>query len=428
MLSTLLFAVSLASTPAHTLPPPQAAPQASPAATITVEQAVATVLARSPRRQSAQAKRDAAQTAAESSGTWPNPVVEIRSENWTFGSWSWAPPPDPGAPPGVDFFAVLMQPVELAGQRGKRIAIAQAERAAADAAMAQTDRALVMEAVRLFMDAVRSREWLRALDSNREGLDTLLRAMTSRVREGYTAEADLAKFQAESARVQTQLLRARLELARSLAHLGSLMQEPIPLRAEQLQEPALGPVPEGDPATLAAQAAARSPEVLAARARSARAEQALSLEHARRVPDLNVAGGYKRTAGVDTAVAGILIAIPLFDRNKPAVAIAAGERAAALSDVAAAESRALADARVVFDAAATLGERAARVDDELLRPADVVRTAARSAFREGATDILVLVDAERVYVDARREAVQLKLDAIAAALEARLLLGEEIVK
>ena len=103
---------------------------------------------------------------------------------------------------------------------------------------------------------MRSREWLRALDSNREGLDTLLRAMTSRVREGYAAEADLAKFQAESARVQTQLLRARLELARSLAQLGSLMQEPVPLRAEQLAEPALRPIPTGDPAALAAQAAA----------------------------------------------------------------------------------------------------------------------------------------------------------------------------
>jgi cobalt-zinc-cadmium efflux system outer membrane protein len=422
MLSGLLIAVSLAAAPA---PPPQTAP-AGPQDAVTLEQAVSAVLARSPRRQSAQAKRDAAQEAAESAGTWPNPTIEVRSENWTFGSWAWTPVPEPGSPPGLDFFTVLTQPIELAGQRGKRIAIAHAERAAAEAAMAQTDRALVMDTVRLFMDAVRSREWLRALDSNREGLETLLRTMTSRVREGYAAEADLAKFQAESARVQTQLLRARLDLARSLAQLTSLMQAPVPLRAEQLAEPVLRPIPAGDPAELAAKAAASSPEVLAAKARSARAAQALSLERARRVPDLNVAGGYKRTAGADTAVAGLMIALPLFDRNKQAVALAAGDHAAALSDVAAVEGRALADALVVFDAAAVLVDRAARVDDELLKPAELVRTAARSAFREGATDILVLVDAERVYVDARREAVQLKLDAIAAALEARLLLGEEI--
>jgi cobalt-zinc-cadmium efflux system outer membrane protein len=422
MLSPLLVAVALAASPA-----PQAVPAGSPA-TLTVEQAVSAVLARSPSRQSAQAKRDAAQKAAESAGAWPNPSIEIRSENWTFGSWAWTPHPEPGSPPGLDFFGVLTQPVELGGQRGKRRGMADAERAAAEAAVAQTDRLLTMETVRLFMDAVRSREWLRALDSNREGLDTLLKAMAARVREGYAAEADLAKFQAESARVQTQLLRARLDLARSLTQLGSLMQAPVPLRAEELAEPVLRPVPAGDPAVLAARAAATSPDVLAAKARSVRAAQALSLERARRVPDLNVAGGYKRTAGADTAVAGLMVAIPLFDRNRQAVAIAAGDQAAALSDLAAAEARAMADARVVFDAAATLGERASRVDDELLRPAEMVRTAARSAFREGATDILLLVDAERVYVDARREAVQLKLDAIAAVLEARLLLGEEIVR
>ena len=424
MLSGLLIAVSLAAAPA---PPPQTAP-AGPQDAVTLEHAVSTVLARSPRRQSAQAKRDAAQEAADSAGAWPNPTIEVRSENWTFGSWAWTPMPDPGSPPGLDFFTVLTQPIELAGQRGKRIGIAQSERAAAEAAMAQTDRALVMDTVRLYLDAVRSREWLRALDSNREGLETLLRTMGSRVREGYAAEADLAKFRAESARVQTQLLRARLDLARSLSQLSSLMQAPVQLRADQLAEPVLRTLPSGDPAELAARAAAGSPEVLAAKARSARAAQALALERARRIPDLNVAGGYKRTAGADTAVAGLMFAIPVFDRNKQAVALAAGERAAAQSDAAAVEARALADARVVFEAAATLAERAARVDDELLRPADVVRTAARSAFREGATDILLLVDAERVYVDARREAVQLKLDAIAAALEARLLLGEEIVR
>ncbi|NTV84554.1 MAG: SDR family NAD(P)-dependent oxidoreductase, partial [Bacteroidales bacterium] len=57
----------------------------------TVEQAVKTVLDRAPSRQSAQAKRDAAKRAAESAGSWPNPAVEVRSENWTFGSWTWTP-------------------------------------------------------------------------------------------------------------------------------------------------------------------------------------------------------------------------------------------------------------------------------------------------------------------------------------------------
>jgi cobalt-zinc-cadmium efflux system outer membrane protein len=421
MITTLLFAISLAA------PPPQASPAGS-APPITVEEAAARVLAKAPGRQAAAARADAARAAARASGRLPNPTAEVRAENWTLSSWAWTPRPDPAAKPGVDFFAVLTQPVEIGGQRGQRMNIAAAEQAVAEAELAGATRALVMETVRLFMTAVQHREWVRALDSNREGLDALLRSMQSRVREGYAAEADLAKFQAESARVHIQLLRARLELSRSLARLAALMQEPAPLLPDQLVEPPLRPAPAGSPADLAGQAADRSPEVLAARARSARAAHELAMERARRAPDLQVAGGYKRTAGFDTAVAGVFVAIPLFDHNTQGIALAAGERAASQAEVAAAEARALADARLVFDAAALLGARAAHIDDELLAPADMVRTAARSAFREGSTDILMLVDAERVYVEARLEAVQVKLDAAAAALEARLLLGEEIVR
>jgi outer membrane protein TolC len=64
----------------------------------------------------------------------------------------------------------------------------------------------------------------------------------------------------------------------------------------------------------------------------------------------------------------------------------------------------------------------------MLRPAEVVRNAARAAFNEGAANILSLVDAERVYLEAQREALQVKLDALAAGIETRLLLGEEILR
>jgi outer membrane protein, heavy metal efflux system len=423
MLSVLLITVTVAACeqPPQVSPPPVSQP-------VTIEQAVSAVLDRSPGLKAAQARADAAKESARHAGAIPNPTVEVRSENWTFGAWDWTPRPTPDAPPSLDFFTVVTQPIEIGGQRGKRAAIGAAERDAADAALAAARRMLVLDTIRLYVDALRSREWLRALDSNREGLDTLLKAMTARVREGYTAQADLAKFQAESARVETQRLRARLDLGRSLSLLASLMQEPVAITADRLAEPALRPALTGDPSGLAAQAAARSPEVLAAKARAARARDELDLERARRVPDLNVSGGYKRTAGTDTAVVGVLMSIPIFDRHSRAIATASGTRHAADFELAAIEARARADALVVFDAAVTLGERAARVDADLLAPADLVRTAARTAFREGATDILMLVDAERVYVDARREAVQLKLDAIAAALEARLLLGEEIVR
>jgi outer membrane protein TolC len=76
--------------------------------------------------------------------------------------------------------------------------------------------------------------------------------------------------------------------------------------------------------------------------------------------------------------------------------------------------------------AAALAERALRTERELLVPVDVARQAARASFREGGGDVLRLVDAERVYIEAHRDGLDLKLDAIFATIRARLALGQEI--
>ena len=44
---------------------------------------------------------------------------------------------------------------------------------------------------------------------------------------------------------------------------------------------------------------------------------------------------------------------------------------------------------------------------------------------EGATDVLKLVDAERIYADVRREALSLAIDAYVAAIEARFAIAQE---
>jgi outer membrane protein, heavy metal efflux system len=401
---------------------------AQPPTALTLEQALARVASQSPQRRGAAAMVEGAKTAARFAGAWPNPAIDVRAENWTFGSWKWSPSTDPSAPPSLDAFVVLSQPVELGGKRAARQAIGDADLRAAEAALAQVERSIALQTTRLFLDVVSGRETLKALEQNRDELTALQRAMGARVREGMAAASDLAKFQAETARLETQTLRTRIELNRSVNLLGALLRTDVPLVAEQLVEPAPVVPPDGDVAALVARAIERSPDVKAAIAREARATHALALEKARRVPDTTFSGGYKRTAGFDSGVLGVTLPLPLFDRNQRGVAVATGESRAAAQERLGVEARVAADVRTSLEAARLLDARARRVDGELLRPAEVVRVAARSAFREGAADILSLVDAERVFLDARREALLIRLDALAAAIEARVILGEEIVR
>ncbi len=393
-------------------PPPDLPP-------LTLSEAVA-LARRSTPLEAARARADGADTAWRLSGRLPNPAVEFRAENWTFRGI-----PRPPAGPGLDLFATVTETVELAGKRGHRRDLAGADATVARTDLQRLDRQLTLETVRTYLDALRARGLIDALTTHRDSLDALVTILSKRVTEGAAAESGLLKFKAEAARVDTQLARTRMALDRSLASLGAIVGLSHPVAAARLVEPAPMSPPEGDAEALAHAAVDTYPDVLAARARLARAQQALRLERARRIPDPAFTGGYKRTDGDNTVVAAIILPLPLFDRNGLSIALAESEERAARLQLEAFTLRATADVGATVRMAQALAVRAARIDADLLEPAGTVRTSARTAFEEGAADLLTLVDAERVYADARREALELKLDAFLSAVESRLALGQE---
>lgn len=425
MLTSILLVLGLAAVPGQAGPP---ASGPSPSGTLSLDGAIAAARRSSDVRRAAVERADGARAAARFAGRWANPEVEVRAENLVGSGWHWSPPFDPGRAPAIDAFALVNQPLEFGGRRRARRALAEADAASASAALAQVERGVVLETVRVYLDALRARETLAALDTHLESFAGHERAMAARVGEGVAAEADLAKFQAEAGRLRALQARTRIEMNRGLALLGALVGEAAPVAPSRLREPAAWPAlppPAGRALTLDLR---RAPDLLEAQALEARAARALEVERSRRSPDVVISGGYKRTAGFDSAVLGAVVAVPLFDRNQAAVAAAGGEARAAARERAAIERRVAAVAQAAMEAAQLLEERARRADEEVLRPAETVRNAARAAFREGSSNILNLVDAERVYLEARREALQVKLDALAAGIEARVLLGEEVVR
>jgi outer membrane protein TolC len=123
----------------------------------------------------------------------------------------------------------------------------------------------------------------------------------------------------------------------------------------------------------------------------------------------------------------VSVVLPLFDRNEVSVARTLAAERAAAAEREVLVYRLTNDAEALIDAADTLTERARMAAKELLEPAEEVRRAARASFREGAADVLRLIDAERVYADVRRAAIELRLDALLTTLEARFAVGEETI-
>ncbi len=403
----MLVVLALASSLLAASPPPQ----------LTLAQAVTQARTTSPLRGAPQTLVQGLGEAEALAGRLLNPLIDVRVENFSLGGRSTLP---------NDVFAVVSQPFELGGKRGLRLDIAGAELDVARAGLQTTDWQIALRTTHLYIQGLKARGLLETLTTNRESLTALIDTMRRRVNEGMAAEADLLKFETESARMDIDILRAAVDLQRSLSSLTYVIGASAPIEASQLVEPPPIAPPSLDTATLTS-AVARHPELRLATARVQRSQQIAALERARRIPDPVVTAGYKRTAGFDTAVAGVTMSVPLFDSNGSASARAGGEARAAAVERDALASRLASDAAALIATAQALSNRSSRAARELLEPADVVRNAARASFQEGSTDVLRLIDAERVHSDVRRAALELRLEALVAAIEARFAIGEETI-
>ena len=322
-----------------------------------------------------------------------------------------------------DGFVWFTQPLDIGARRSTRIAAARSSR---DFLARQVDaerRVVDLDLVDTYLGVVRARQASELLAAHERALDEVVRLVERRVGEGVAAEGDLRKLEAERGR--TRIARVRLELdqhqhALKLGFLTGLTDGSI---GERVRMPPAPPVAVADIEA----AVERRADVLAAAARVDERRTAAAAERALGSTAIAAMGGYKRTAGFNTGTAGVSIDLPIGLRNAPARLRAEADIEAATLGLEQARALARLDIEQALLAARVLTTQAARVTDDLVTPAEIAQRAARAAFREGTGDALAVVDADRVHLDTRREALALQLDAAAASIRARLALGEDPV-
>lgn len=390
--------------------PHRADAQPTPA-TLTLSEALTLARREAPELAASQARIEAARLAVPEAGRWLNPTAEFRAENLLSGA---APARLP-----LDVFAEVTQVLELGGKRAARQRVADSGRAAEEAAQPLIWLTVQRQVIADYLDALRFRDRTFTHEAHRVDLAEAVRVLDRRVAAGVTAEAELLRMRTELARATVEATRSGTTARRALSLLSARIGADAAL--ESLATP---PVPSLPSATVDA-AVARRPDVLAARLAFETTQQVLRVEDARRVPDPAVNAGYKRTAGYNTALMTFTLPLPLFNRNQAARILALGAVTGARQDLAAVERRARGEVITTRLVAERLIAQAGDLQTTLVRPARAARDAARAAFASGALDVMHLVDAERVYIDARLVTLDVEFDALAAAIEARLSAGED---
>ena len=368
---------------------------------LTLADAVSQALSSNPELVTVEARVSVAEGLRRQAGLAPNPRLTLQSENGRL----WGSPPFSYSP-DADSLALLAQTFETGGKRKRRV-----ESATANVQRSRLEQDLLRQQM---ISRVSSAYWTAAgiaktRDLLQQELATFARVVEynrSRVKEGAAPEVDLLRIELERDRLtssvkiaEEDVVRATIALFREMGK-NEIRNVKFTDSVEQVHPVPMLPLD---------QILDHRPAIQVAREAVEQARANLRLEQANAKPDPDVQVGYKRTAApgaysvqaiaVDTLYGSVQIPLPFRNRNQ-------GQIAAAAAGIKAAESSLASTKALVRSEVATAQndyEARKRLLDETLRPmrdrAQEVYTISDGAYREGGTDILRLLDAERARID-----------------------------
>ena len=380
-------------------------------ARLTVADAVSQALTGNPRLAVASARMGVAEGLRKQSGFSPNPRLFLQSENTRF----YGNPPF-SYPRDADSYAFLAQTLETGGKRQRRVELATGNVRRSELEQ-QFDQQQIISRVSLaYWVAASGARGRDLLEQDVASFEHVVQFHRDRVREGAAPEVDLLRIEVERDRLTALARVAAQDADRSRIALFREMGKTEFPPVEFVDTPE-APRPVA-PLTID-EVLERRPEMRISRAaiEQARANLRLQQANARTDPDTQI--GYKRTAGFNTLYAAIQIPLPVRNRNQ-------GQIEAAVADIKVAESSLASMATLVrADLETALKDYESRQTllAETLRPmrdrADEVFRIADAAYREGGSDILRLLDAERTKIETQlaytRALFELQQSAVAVA-------------
>lgn len=344
------------------------------------------------------------------------------------------------------------QVIERGRKRELRTELAEQQLKASEAQMLDAVRTQLYQLHQAFTSAALARENLTLAESTLEQYEQTIRLTAVKVENGDLAGVELYRAQAASIQYQQAVQQARTNYQQAVRDILNLLgakvediQRPETTDKVSVSTPISMLAPAGGPLVFSAAyqpdskarlpiearekgitlppsdlpleidfkfvdtpvlqlsgelkaiALAERPDVIAARSLYESAGRSLSLAQAQRVRDLSV-GSFFQRIGSDQTV-GVNVSIPLFVHNKGLAAISQAEslKMAAEALVRQSELQVVTDIEKAF-----LTYQAARrtldiYNSTTMARAEKLRSIATISYREGATNLIELLDAQRTY-------------------------------
>jgi len=360
---------------------------------------------------------------------YPNPSLDLEQTTGSFTN-------SKGNSETVVGFAV---PLELGGKRSSRIAVAQAELAAAQAEFTERQRKTVGDILAAYIDALSA---LRELDATARLNDLDVETgkyVQARVREGEASPLEMRLLGVETSRLRARriLLRGQLEAAmlrlRNLS--GIPLDEPLKFRRgfDSARTPA-GIPPSVDEAVTTA--LRERPDLQLARLNEQTARAVLRFARAQAVPDLTGFARYAQGRSLldDTPVGpiadrdrlltfGVSITLPFFNRNQGTKAEARAQIEQTVKELEFAESVVRADVESTYRRYEGVRDSLSAYESGVIKASLENIGTVEAAFRLGEFRITDLIAERRRLVDSQREYTDLLAERERALADLQIAMG-----
>lgn len=322
------------------------------------------------------------------------------------------------------------QPFAIGSQRRQRLELAERTVAVAEAQLASVLSQRLFELKRTFYESVLANTILSLEQENRDNFAELLRFTTARFQEGDVSESEVIKVKLERIKFDATVANATLTLRQAKIRLLEMLGESDFARTENAELRGTLDFRDVsiDLAGLRQSALANRADVKVLEAEVARSESALGLERSRGKGEVTPYVGYKRVGVDNTLLAGVTVPLPFGNRNQGGIARAEAEKSVAETNLRITRNRTLAEIESAYRAYETARDQVRAYESGILKQADESRDITTYAYREGAVELITLLDAQRTRAEVRATYYKAMLDYYTSLFRLELTTGMEIVK
>lgn len=321
-------------------------------------------------------------------GAYPNPIVGGQGGRGSLR--------DPSNGFSMTEYSVSVgQPLEWPGKRSARQKAADAGVAGAGAGLSETRLNLIADVKTAFFDLLFAQQQAQLSQQNLVTIEEVRRIVATRVRLGEAPQfevvkADVEVLKAKQVVTRTENLVRAMRVALDTLTAGALGRDYSVAGAFQAFPAALSVD------TLAGRAVEQHPSLSRLTKQVEQAESTTEFHRQARMPDVTIQGSYWREVGREAVTANLSLPIPLWYQRQGEIAASLGVRRKEEAELFRARNELLRAVNQHFQDAQATAHMIDVFEQGLLKQTDEALRIAQFSFRQGASSLLEVLDAQRV--------------------------------